>query len=88
MQPRVAGFLRVGDAPQLAAAGQFARVADLSAHLRVARAGVEDDGGLVLERHDFQHLRLHRESLEADKFRGRVGLDLRERNDRFLLIDA
>ena len=72
MQQGIAGFLRVGDAPELAAAGQFAGVADLAAHLGVAGAGVEDDGGLVLERDDFQDLGLHRKVVVADEFVGVV----------------
>ena len=40
-------------------AGQLAGVADLAAHLGVAGAGVEDDGGLVLERDDFKDLGLN-----------------------------
>ena len=88
MQPSVAGLLRVGDAPELAAAGQFAGVADLAAHLGVAGAGVEDDGGLVLERNDFQNFGLDRQFLVADEFRGRGGFDLRKRNDFLLLRGA
>ena len=48
MQPGVAGFLGVGDAPELAAVLQFAGVADLAAHFGVEGRGVENDGGLVL----------------------------------------
>ena len=88
MQPRVAGLLCVGDAPELAAVFQFAGVADLAAHLGVAGAGVEDDGGLVLERHDFEHLGRRFQLVVADKLRGRGGLDLRKRNDFLLLRGA
>ena len=54
MEPGVARFLGVGDAPELAAGAQFAGVADLAAHLGVERRGVEDDGGLVLDADDFE----------------------------------
>src|ERR1019366_2483382 len=70
------------------AAVHLAGVADLAAHLGVARAAVEDDGGLVLERHDFQDRGLHREGVEANELRGRGGLDLRKRNDFLLLRGA
>src|ERR1700733_826619 len=49
MQPDITGFLGISDAPELAAASQLASIADLSTHLGVANATVEDNSGLVLE---------------------------------------
>src|ERR1043165_7843266 len=85
VQPRVAGLLRVGDAPELAAGAQLAGVANLTAHLGIAWARIENDGRLVLVRHDLQYLRLDREVVVTDEFCGRGCLDFRNRND-FLFL--
>ena len=88
MQPGVATLLRIGDAPELAAAGDLAGVAELAAHLGVAGAGVEDDGGFVLEGDDLDDFGGGLQRVEAEELGGRGGFDLRERNDFLLLRGA
>src|SRR5262249_32032812 len=85
MEPRVAALLRVGDAPEPAAAGQFARIADLPTHLRVADGVVEHDGGLALERDDFLQIRASVIVVVTEEMRGSLSLDLRKLDDFFFL---
>jgi hypothetical protein len=88
VQPSVAALLRIGDAPELAAAGQFAGVADLTPHLGVTGARVENDGGLVLERRDLDNLGRRFQFVVADELRGRSGFELGEGDDFLLLGGA
>ncbi len=76
MQPGVAAPLGTDDAPELAAAGQFAGVADLAAHLGVTGAGVENDGNLVLQAHDFEDAGGRLQLIIADELRRRFGFHL------------
>ena len=88
VQPGVAGLLGVDHAPELAAAGEFAGVAELAAHLGVAGGGVEHHGGLVLEADDFEHARGRLQCVVAEEARGRLGLDLGQLDDGLLLRGA
>ncbi len=88
MQPGIAGFLSVGDAPKLAAVFEFAGVADLAAHFGVEGRGVENNGGLVLHADDFEHLGGRLQLVVADELGGRGGLDLGEFDDLLLLRGA
>ena len=76
MKPGVAGFLRVGDAPELAAAGQLAGVADLATHLGVTGRVSRMTAVLSFRFDDFDDLRGSLQRVEADELGGRGGLDL------------
>ena len=71
-----AALLRGADAPQLTGTGQLAGVTDLAAHFGVAGGGVENDGGLVLQRHDFEDGGLGFERFVSEEGGGGLGLDL------------
>ena len=77
------------NAPELAAAGQFAGVADLSAHLGVDRRLVSRmTAVLSLSETTSRTLACDAKFVVADELRGRGGFDLRKRNDFFLLRGA
>ena len=50
VQPCVADFLGIGNAPELAAAGECRCVTNLPAHFGIASGRIQDDGCLVLDR--------------------------------------
>lgn len=50
VKPCVSDFLGIGNAPELAAAGERRCVTDLPTHFRIASRRIQDDGCFVLDR--------------------------------------
>ena len=59
MEPHIARFLRVGNAPEVGTSPELPGVADLSAHLGIARARIEHDSKLALEIDNLKHCGAH-----------------------------
>ena len=88
VEPRVAGLLRGGDAPQATAGVEFTGIAELTAHFGIADRIIEHDRGAILEVNHFLNVGAHVFVIVSNEVGGDLGLDLRELNDGFLLGGA
>ena len=84
----ISGFLRICDAPELAAACDFGRVADLAAHLGIAGSAVQNHSGAVFDRKNLEHAGRVYEGVVARENRGRGGFDFGKCDDFLFLGGA
>ncbi len=85
MEKRRARLLRIAHAPEPSAAGKFARVADLPAHLRIEHRVVENDRRPPLHRQHFRDIRARVIVIVTEKMRRLLRLDFRKLDDLLLL---
>src|ERR1043166_10238408 len=81
MDESVPGFLGILHMPDLSAAGKFAGVADLPAHLGVERGDVQDDRGAILNLHHLAYLGICMQMIIPNKSRGDRSFDMRDGDD-------
>ena len=88
MDPGVASFARLSDSPTLPIRRHLARVAHLSAHLRIQHGVVQNDRGPPLRRCDFLHIRTGVVQIVAEKVGRRSIVALGEFDGCLLLRTA
>ena len=84
----MAGLLGVHNVPDITAACDRARVADLTAHFGVKGRGIENDTELAFQVDDLRDLAADFERIEAEKFGGFSSFDMSNGNNFFLLRGA
>src|SRR5437773_8062543 len=81
MQPGVAGFLSIADAPKLGSVNKLASVTDLATHFGVKWRSVEDDGNFALYVNEFENFSWRFQLIVADELCGRGRFDFGELDD-------